>query len=65
MSKPDKHRLEKAREKLMKSLTLESLRKIPKYRYLNKVQYLMLIDKLEELGLFILESYIFTKNDTS
>jgi len=65
MEKPDKHRLDLARERLMKRLPLKQVRKIAKYRNYNMEQYLQLIDKLERLGLLLLESYIFTKTDTS
>lgn len=62
MSKPEKHSLEQAREKLKKMLPIEKIRQIPKYRNFNMEQYLQLLEKLEVLSVLLLESYIFTQN---
>jgi len=58
MKKIELHALEKARQKLMNAFPLERLKQIPKYRDCTKTQYLQLIQKLEILGLLLLESYI-------
>lgn len=59
-SKPhfEKHRIEKAREKLLKVLPFKRIRKISKYKNLTLEQYLRLIDRLENLSLFIIESFL-------
>lgn len=64
MPKYEKHRIEKARESLLKRLSLKEIRKIPKYRKVTMAQYLKLIDKLEALGLYIIESYIKKKQQS-
>jgi len=55
----------KSKEKLMKILSFDKIRKIPKYRNFKMAQYLILIDKLELLAILLLESYIFIQNDTT
>jgi hypothetical protein len=65
MDKPRENKLQIASKKLRESLTLEKIRKIPKYRNLNMAQYLELINKIENLAILLLEAYIFTQNNTS
>jgi hypothetical protein len=65
MERVKKSRLEKARERLMERLPFEMICKIGKYRNFNMEQYLQLIDKLEGIGLLLLESYVFNQRDTS
>jgi hypothetical protein len=65
MDKPRENKLQKASKKLRESLTLEKIRKIPKYRNINMAQYLELISKIENLAILLLEAYIFTQNNTS
>ena len=65
MEIPEKSRLEKARENLMKRLPFEVIRKVDKYRNYNMEQYLQLVDRLELLGILLLESYIFNQRDTT
>lgn len=55
----------KSKEKLMKILSFDKIRKIPKYRNFKMAQYLTLIDKLELMAILLLESYIFIQNDTT
>jgi len=65
MEIPEKSRLEKARENLMKRLPFEVIHKIDKYRNHNMEQYLQLVDRLELLSILLLESYIFNQRDTT
>lgn len=60
----EKHGELKSKEKLMKILSFDKIRKIPKYRNFKMAQYLILIDKLELMAILLLESYIFIQNDT-
>lgn len=64
MEKISKNKLANAREKLRKTLTIEKIRKIPKYMNLNAAQYLQLINNIECLAILMLEAYVFIKNDT-
>ena len=64
MKKPDTTRLEKAKQELMKRLPLEKIRQIPKYRNYKMEQYLQLIDNISDMAIILLESYIFTENNT-
>ena len=57
------HRLEKARKKLMSLLPLEKIQQIQKYKALNREQYVQLIDKLETLGLLLLEAYLLSERN--
>ncbi len=54
-------RIDKARVRLMELLPLERIRQIPKYRNFKKAQYLELINKLENLSVLLLKSYIFAQ----
>ena len=55
----------KSKEKLMKILSFDKIRKIPKYRNFKMARYLILIDKLELMAVLLLESYIFIQNNTT
>jgi len=65
MNEWGKHKLEIAKEKLLKRLPIEAVRKLPKYSNITREEYLLLINRLEEIGLMLLKSYIFHKNDTT
>lgn len=65
MDKSEPNRLQKAANKLRESLTIEKIRKIPKYSRLNTAQYLSLIANIEKIAVLLLESYVFTKNNTT
>jgi len=54
----------KAREKLRKTLSIQEIRKIPKYMNINTAQYLQLINNIECLAILMLEAYVFIQNDT-
>jgi hypothetical protein len=53
-------RLEEARRKLREVLTLEEIRKIPKYRTFTVEQYTEYIDNIEKFCFLILDSYLST-----
>ena len=65
MERADKSKMALAREKLMKKLPYSAILKIKHYRNFTMEQYLQLIDKLELLAVLLLESYIFTQNNST
>lgn len=65
MDKPNQNKMQQASKKLRESLTFEKIRQIPKYRNFSMAQYLNLINNIEDLAVLLLESYIFTQNNTT
>ena len=63
MSVPQKNAMKAAAKRLREVLTYERIKSIAKYRNFNMAQYLELVNKVEEFGILILESYISNQNN--
>ena len=65
MDKDKASKMQIAAKKFRESLTFEKIKKIPKYRNFKMAQYLNLLNNIEDMAILLLESYIFTQNNTS
>jgi len=57
-SKIPKHRIQEAREKLMKAMSYERIIKLPKYKDLTRKQHFLLVKSIDTICFILLESYI-------
>ncbi len=65
MKKPTKDSIAKATQRVKNSINLGALRKIPKFKNLNELEYNRLIKSAEIFAILILETYIAISNNNS